>query len=191
MPERKYCEICGDEAGYLEIRVIENVHMSVCPNCKNMGDIPKVERKKYVRATVRRQSSPHMNYSSPPKRAPTQNSAPSHGHSPRKRKARITDYKIVDGVTKILKDFRLKKGLSPHEIAESLKIKENFYKRIEKGTTAMSIVLAKKFEHKYGIKLTELADAEEEEDLSSFMKNNQSSGSGMIYFKKRGKKPEY
>jgi len=97
----------------------------------------------------------------------------------------------MDDAAAILLEYRTTKGFSSKEFAESVFIKESYYKRIEKGTTAIPLDLAKKFEKKYKLILVEKEDFDENDDYSKYLKKNKGSPETMIYFKKRGEKPEY
>ncbi|MHA1647873.1 MAG: hypothetical protein ACTSVL_09905, partial [Promethearchaeota archaeon] len=62
---------------------------------------------------------------------------------------------------------------------------------IEKESTQLNIKLARRIEKKYNITLVETEDRQEEEDVSQYTPKSQDSTDSMVYFRKRGKKPEY
>ena len=185
----KECEICGREAYKLFRRKIEGVIMEVCSDCKNIGEEPDVDRSSRVQA---RNASKFRNiYSNgKPKSALKTYKSPTKPRTYRKRD-NISNFKVVDNYAEILIKCRTKIGLTAKEFANSLFIKENYYNRIEKGTTHLNIDLARRIEKKYKITLVETEEDQEEEDFSQYTKKSQDSTDSMIYFRKRGKKPEY
>lgn len=97
----------------------------------------------------------------------------------------------MDNYADILQKLRAKEHMTTKEFARTLVVKDNYYHRIEKGTTMLPIDLAQKIEKLYHVKLLETVADESEEDLSNFMKKEKSAGDSMIYFRKRGEKPKY
>ncbi len=194
MGSKGECELCGNETYSLLRREVEGVIMEVCPDCQDMGEVPKQDLRKRARANVQNQRSQKF-------RTMVQNSSPTAQSklpdSPYKRKKKVVrknrfaQFKIVENATEILLKYRTTNQLSSKNFANSIFIKENYYKRIEKGTTALSLDLARKFEKKYKLKLVEVEDADENDDYSEFLAENKSSSESMVYFKKRGQKPEY
>ncbi|MHA1672367.1 MAG: helix-turn-helix domain-containing protein [Promethearchaeota archaeon] len=192
----KECELCGREAYGLVRRDIEGVIMYVCSDCQEMGKEPAVDRKARAR-TVKKQhnTSKFQNMYGSGSRsgssAPAQRSSSS-SQSRGPRKPKLANLKIVDNAPQILLKTRMKQGLTTKEFAKSILIKDNYYKRIEKKTTAMSIDVARKFEKKYRLKLVEEeGQGEQDDEMSQFMANDSKPSDSMIYFKKRGQKPEY
>lgn len=195
MGNKGECELCGNETYTLLRREVEGVIMEVCPDCQDMGDVPKVDRRRQAQANARSQRSEKFRSMVSTSNSPTvQSRMPDSPYKVKKkaiRKDRFTQYKVVDDATNILLKYRTTNQLSSKDFANSVFIKENYYKRIEKGTTAISLDLARKFEKKYKLKLVEVEDADEKDDYSEFLKQNKTASESMVYFKKRGQKPEY
>ena len=99
---------------------------------------------------------------------------------------RIANLKLVDNAIQILIKTRKQLNLTTQQFALALLIKENYLKRIEKGTTSMPITLAQRIEKKFKITLCELEDSTEGDDYSKFLKKNRSQGESMVYFKNTG-----
>ncbi len=188
----KECELCGREAYGLVRRDIEGAIMYVCSDCQEMGKEPAVDRKARARtAKKQKNTAKFQNIYQSGSSAPAQRrSSSSQSRGP--RKPRLANLKIVDNAPQILLKTRTKQGLTTKEFAQSILIKDNYYKRIEKKTTPMSIDVARKFEKKYRLKLVEEESrGEEDDEMSKFMANDSKPSDSMIYFKKRGQKPEY
>ncbi|MHA1519041.1 MAG: helix-turn-helix domain-containing protein [Promethearchaeota archaeon] len=188
----KECELCGREAYGLVRRDIEGVIMHVCSDCQDMGKEPAADRRVRARTAKKQYNTAKFQNmygsSAPVKRRPT--TSGSRG----RRKSKLANLKIVDNAAQILLKTRTSQGLSTKEFAQSILIKDNYYKRIEKKTTPLSIDVARKFEKKYRLKLVEEESrGVEEENMSQFMSSSSKTSDSMIYFKKRGqnKKPEY
>lgn len=190
MPILKECEVCGREAHSLFRRKIEGVLMEVCNDCRDVGEEPDIDRSS---RSPTRNVSKFRNIYAPKKSKPPQKAykPPSRPSSYQKRD-NISNLKIIDNYAALLIQCRNKEGLSAKEFANSLFIKENYYNRIEKGSTQLNIKLARRIEKKYNINLVETEDRQEEEDYSKYSpKSSQDSTDSMVYFRKRGKKPEY
>ncbi|MHA1777341.1 MAG: helix-turn-helix domain-containing protein [Promethearchaeota archaeon] len=202
MGVKKECELCGRETNSLFRREIEGVLMYVCSDCKEYGEEPQVDRQMRAKQVRRSRNSEkfHGMYGSKtnsstgttPSRSTMSSSSRSLSHS-RKRKPRIANLKVIDNAAEILRKCRTKLGFSSKDFAQSVLIKENYYKRIEKQTTPLPIDIARKFEKKYHIDLIkeEEEDGADREILSRFMAKDSKSSESVIYFKKRGQKPEY
>lgn len=202
MVVKKECELCGREANSLFRREIEGVIMYVCVDCKEFGEEPQADRQMRAKKTRRSKNAEkfhsmfNSNKSSTTKSGGTR-SYPSTTHPPRsssrKSKNKIANLKLLENAAEILRKCRTKLGLSSKDFAQSVFIKENYYKRIEKETTPLPIDIAKRFEKKYHINLIK---EEEEEDadrelLSKYMAKDSKPSESMIYFKKKGQRPEY
>jgi len=189
MPVLKECEVCGREAHSLFRRKIEGVLMEVCNDCRDVGEVPDYDRGS--RAPTKKVSKFREIYS-PNKSKPAQKAyKPPSRPSSYKRRDNISNLKIIDNYANVLIQCRNEQGLSSKEFANSLFIKENYYNRIEKGSTQLNIKLARRIEKKYNITLVEKEDNQEEEDVSQYTPKSQDSTDSMVYFRKRGKKPEY
>ena len=190
MPVLKECEVCGREAHSLFRRKIEGIVMEVCNDCKDVGEEPDIDRSS---RTPTRNVSKFRDIYSPKKSKPAEKTyKPPPRPSTYKKRDNISNLKIIENYTTLLIQCRNKQGLSAKEFANSLFIKENYYNRIEKGTTQLNINLARRIEKKYQISLVEIENQEEEEEFSKYTPNtSQDSIDSMIYFRKRGKKPEY
>ncbi len=189
MPVLKECEVCGREAHSLFRRKIEGVVMEVCNDCRDVGEEPDYDRSS---RTPTRNVSKFRKIYSPKKSKPAQKTykPPSRPNSYKKRD-NISNLKITENYSDLLVQCRNTHGLSAKEFANSLFIKENYYNRIEKGSTQLNIKLARRIEKKYNITLVETEDRQEEEDFSDYTPKTQDSIDSMVYFRKRGKKPEY
>lgn len=189
MTQKKECEICGEESYRLVPRIVEGVLMRVCPNCQDLGLPPK--KKKPISDSPQKPSRLNSIYSQKKAVNPVRSGYLKKDKPAYSRRESIADYKVVDNALEILLNLRQSLRLTPREFAAELSIKENYYKRIEKGTTALPVNLAKKIDQKYHTTLIEKEDFDEEDDFSQFLKKNKDPGESMIYFKKRGQKPEY
>lgn len=188
----KECEVCGREAHSLFKRKIEGVIMEVCNDCRDVGEEPDYDRGS--RSPSRNVSKFRNIYANSPKKSKPAQKAykPPSRPSAYKKRDNISNLKIVDNYANILIKCRNEQKLSAKEFANSLFIKENYYHRIEKGTTQLNIKLARRIEKKYNITLVETEERQEDEDFSKYSpKASQDSTDSMIYFRKRGKKPEY
>ena len=192
MPVLKECEVCGREAHSLFRRKIEGVLMEVCNDCKDVGEEPEYERSS---RKPTRNVSQFRDIYSPKKSKPAQKAykPPSRPSTYKKKRDNLSNLKIIDNYITLLIQCRNKEGLSAKEFANSLFIKENYYHRIEKGTTQLNIKLARRIEKKYKITLVETEDFQEEEEDNKmqYAPKSQDSSDSMVYFRKRGKKPEY
>ncbi|WP_457557408.1 helix-turn-helix domain-containing protein [Candidatus Harpocratesius sp.] len=199
MGPRKECELCGRETYSLVRREIEGVLMYVCPDCKEYGVEPKADRLARAKQIRRKRNSEKFQsiYKTGTSSGVGSGSKLRSQHSSqrsisRKRNAKIANLKVVDNAPEILLKCRTKLGLSAKDFAHSVLVKDNYYKRIEKNTTPLPIDIARKFEKKYRLKLVEEENAgDEEEILSKFMAPRSKSADSVIYFRKRGEKPEY
>jgi len=164
--------------------------MEVCNDCRDVGEEPEYNRGS--RSPTKNVSKFREIYS-PKKSKPTQKAykPPSRPSSYRKRD-NISNLKIIDNYATLLIQCRNKQGLSAKEFANSLFIKENYYNRIEKESTQLNIKLARRIEKKYNITLVETENyQEEEDDKLQYAPKSLDSSDSMVYFRKRGKKPEY
>ena len=190
----KECELCGREAYGLVRRDIEGAIMYVCSDCQEMGKEPAVDRKAAARTVKKQHNTEKFQnmYGSGSKAPENRTPSTSRPRGSGNRKPQLANLKIVDNAPEILLKTRMQQGITPKDFAQSILIKENFYKRIEKKTTPMSIDVARKFEKKYRLKLVENENqGEEDEEMSQFMANDNKTSDSMIYFKKRGQKPDY
>ncbi|MHA1746320.1 MAG: hypothetical protein ACTSWW_10000 [Promethearchaeota archaeon] len=178
------CEVCGREAYSLFKRNIEGVIMEVCSECSNMGEEPKVERKRQVRQAIRSNNTQKFQSMYAKPRMPA--SPYKKANLPYSRRDRIANLKLVDNAIELLVKVRNQQKLTTQQFALSLLIKENYLKRIEKRSISMPINLAQRIEKKYKITLTEREDSTEDDDYSQFLKKNQSQGESMVYFKNTG-----
>jgi ribosome-binding protein aMBF1 (putative translation factor) len=191
------CEVCGRPAQKLIKRIIEGAIMNVCISCQDLGEEPPENRRKRVQQAVKASNTgrfasimgggsanpaPRPAFTGPSKR------------SPKDPDAKFTNFRVIDEAPAELLKLRTQLSLSLDKFAESLKIKANYYSRIEKGATALPLDLARLIEKKYKIKLVEQEDFDEEDDVTPYIKERKKpdlGGGGMIYIKKRGEKPEY
>lgn len=192
MGQTKECEVCGREVYKLIRREIEGVLMYVCSDCQDMGDEPEIDKRTRARAIKKDRNTDKFKnmYGSS---GPSPKYKPKSNRTSRSRKPRISNLKIVDDAPEILLKHRNKMGLSAKDFAQSVLIKDNYYKRIEKGTTSLTIEDARKFEKKYHLKLVVEEDVGEEpvEEISKFLSNDSKPAESVVYFRKRGQKPEY
>ncbi|MHA1646862.1 MAG: helix-turn-helix domain-containing protein [Promethearchaeota archaeon] len=193
MGNKKECEICGREAYTLYRRKVEGVVLNVCADCRNIGEIPDEDRRKRSVTQSRKTNSDRFNslYSGSATPKPIIRRSSKQPGKPYSAKDRFSNFKVVENAENMLQKKRIELGISSKEFASSVFIKENYYKRIEKGTTSLPIDIARKFEKKYKLTLVEVEDYEEEDDNSRYLKKKDSTGDSMVYFKKRGQKPEY
>lgn len=185
------CEICGNETSRLYRREVEGVIMYLCHNCKEMGQIPKEEiRSKRRKEQLSHNTSKFQNLYQSNSSSQSQHKGYSKDRPAYSARSRLANVKVVDNASQILLRLRTKHGMSPKEFAKSVLIKETYYSRIEKGTTALPVDIARKFEKKYHISLVEKESDDNIEDLSKFIKKDKDKPS-MVYFRKRGQKPKY
>lgn len=185
------CELCGHETSRLYRREVEGVIMYLCDQCKGMGKIPRADvRKKRQKDLQSRNTSKFKTlYSDSEDSKPTYRRT--HDRPAYSAKSRLEHLKVVDNAAQILLRLRTKQGMSPREFAKSVLIKETYYRRIEKGSTALPVDIARKFEKKYHIKLVEKESDDMIEDVSKFLKKGDKGAPSMVYFRKRGEKPDY
>jgi ribosome-binding protein aMBF1 (putative translation factor) len=196
IPKLDTCEVCGREAYRLVPRKMAGTLMHVCQDCQDLGESPAQARKtdilskeKQNKGTAYRpgyntQPSSNVPYRSVPK----PRSAKGAG-----RRDSFVELRVVDKFHLVLQKCRQEQNLTPEKFANSLSIAENYYKRLEKGSIGLPIELAKRFEKRYHITLLEKEDLDDEElNIKSFTKKeSESPTESMIYFRKRGQKPEY
>ena len=190
--DQEYCEVCGKPTSRLFRRIIDGAEMHVCYECKDFGDEPPDVRKKRITSTQQsneRKSAFSGVFPTTPK--------PSRSNTPpiKKTSKKQIDYetlKVKENAPKILLELRNHLGLTSDKFAESMNIKRNYYVRIERGETPMTLDMAKKIEQKYKIKLLDKEITEEEtDDFQSYLKTKKTPTEGMVYFRKRGQAPEY
>jgi uncharacterized protein (TIGR00270 family) len=194
MPQLDTCEICGREAYHLVKRKVEGSIIMVCDNCKDLGEEPFDRRKQIARkaSTSGNTASFHSIVNTPTRSSPRMSTPSSRPITRKKIESTFEEYRVRDDATAILLKTRTSQGLSIDQFAESIKIKGNYYNRIEKGTTGLSLDLAKTIERVYKISLLEKEASEEEPDvMKQYSKKGKAEEGGMIYFRKRGQKPEY
>ena len=186
------CELCGRETGRLFRREVEGVIMYLCVDCKDMGQIPKAEvRAKRREQQVSANSSKFKSLYSSDKNSTKLPTRGSHDRPAYSAKSRLANLNVVKNASQILLRLRTKLGLSPRDFAKSVLIKETYYSRIEKGRTALPVDVARKFEKTYHISLVEKESDDKIEDLSKFMKESDKGAPSVVYFRKRGQKPDY
>ncbi len=188
------CDICGMETYRVYKRKVAGALVDVCENCSDLGEKVHSQRKRSQSASVPYSNTQRFNSTYQPSGSGSSRPRTHSGRSVsgvRKTGNKFVDFKIVDNYTDILLKLRSREQMSVKEFARTLVVKDNYYKRIEKGTTMLPIDLAQKIEKQYQVKLLESVEDEEEEDLSNFMKKGSESGESMIYFRKRGEKPKY
>ncbi len=185
-----FCEVCGSECKYTNKRKIEGAVLNVGPCCKNMGTPVYTQRQKRELVAKKQTRSSGSTTSQPIHYQKKQR--PSAPRKPRQPRKNIANMKLVDDYIKKLVDVRNKNGLSKDEFADALKIQRSYYHRIEKGTTALPITLAETIGKKFNVKLTEMDEVVEEHEYEQLLKESKKKSTGsMVYFRKRGEKPDY
>lgn len=213
MHDEYTCELCGSPTDRKIVRIVEGVRMIVCPNCQDMGEIPKQKprRNPYQQqrygGTQQQQPSKQRyyldeapnypagqthNHSANPsikfRRRP--NKIGSHGFVPRERAPNIENLELVDDYRNILKKTRSKLGLTQNAFANSVSLSVTSYKNIENGKLDLTIKEALKIEKKYDIKLTEEISEEEFDNLNDRANKNEGLTLGDVFFKRK-KKQDY
>lgn len=192
------CEVCGRDTEDLYTRIIDGAIMHVCDECKEYGDEPPSQRKNFILTKEKANKvRPFLGFD-PNKNKPTNPSmSMPRPRGPSKKTDSINDYSIVADYASVLIKLRAQEGLSVDKFAEMLNIKRNYYARIEKKEVAIPITLARRIEARYKVKLVIKESGEQEsEDFEEYKKGQKhtpssASSEGVIYFRKRGKAPEY
>ena len=146
MPQLDTCEICGREAYHLVKRKVEGSIIMVCDDCQDLGEEPFDRRRQIARSssTSGNTTSFHSIVNTTTRSTP-RTTSPSYSSTPRKKKdSNFEEYRVRDDAPSILIKTRTSQGLSIDQFAESLKIKGNYYGRMEKGSTGVPLDLAKK-----------------------------------------------
>jgi uncharacterized protein (TIGR00270 family) len=192
--EEQTCEICGRTANRLFPRLVEGTLLHVCYDCEDLGEEPV--RKPREGGRPIKQSTNTKQFTNLFGSSTIRTSKPRglSGGSKKKKDpdAIFSDYRVIEDAPNRLLKTRTKAGLSIDAFAESLKIKGQYYNRIEKGATGLPLEIARRIEKIYKIELLELEDAEEEpKPAQKPAKSPKIEEGGIIYFRKRGQKPEY
>ena len=119
------CELCGKETDRLVKVKIDSTTMSACSACAKYGKII---------------SSPKSNFSS--------------GFAG-KQSSFVDEVEefIVPDYSRLVRDCRVKKGLTPEQFAQKLNEKESLLRKVESGSFKPSIPLAKKLQSFCHVKL--------------------------------------
>lgn len=143
------CEVCGKIVRGKPILVqIGGAKMWVCSNCAKLGTEIQRPGMDAVKAGSSRMPSARPGYRSVPAQ---------------KKKSRdvfdMIDGEINEDFSDIIREARMKMGLSQRDLAMQIKEKEGLIKKIEKGMVPEDNV-RKKIETALSIKLTESSDIE-------------------------------
>ena len=146
MTEAYYCEICGAKiAGRPYIAEVDGVEMVLCASC--YLKLARSGRARLVRAVEK------------PTRVKPKREV---------RRSRLTSiaYEVVEDYAERISEARLRRGLTPREVAERLRISEAVYRKIEQGKFKPSLDLARRIERILGVKIVEPVEEIVEEEAS-------------------------
>ncbi len=140
------CDLCGKVDENLARVLIEGVELEVCPACSKFGKVIKPVRR----------LSPKEQHKQFQKTAESQ-----------KEKIEL----LIENYAEIIKKRRESMGLSQKDFANRINEKESIIHKIETGTLAPPLSLAKKLEKALGIKLVE-----EHEEIHEIFKKKREEG---------------
>ena len=171
------CEICGEDAQRVEKRLVENIPMLLCENCKEMGKpMPRkrpahqrrrstpAPRKTRQRRSSRPSSGP-SNRGSP--RGRPQRPSPKRKSPSRPRRPTNSTEEVKENAGELIRKLRKSLGLSIEDFAESIKEKVSYARRIEQDRVSLPIKIAKKIEEIYDISLVLIRDLLDEDDIAT------------------------
>jgi len=147
------CEICGKRNDSLKRALVEGVIVDVCDNCGKFGKV--IDAKKPSAENERRIAL----------------------------KNKIPEEIIINNYHEIIKKARERKGMRQEELAKNISEKESIIHKIETGSMKPSIILAKKLEQFFNIKLIEIN--QEEKGIGLSFKNNEMTIGDLLKVQKR------
>jgi len=136
-----FCELCGNSIQSPKNVIIDGSIFNVCLSCSKRG-------KPYEPNQSSKKILPQKNVS-----MPVSQKKPNKVYS---KAIPITDEKILrPDFGKIIREARMKKGITQENIANQLSEKITLYKKIETGGIKPNDILSKKLERYLGIQLYE------------------------------------
>lgn len=150
-----FCELCGNSIQSPKNVIIDGSIFNVCLSCSKRG-------KPYEPNQPSKKTFPPKNAS-----IPMSQKKPSKVYHP--KAIPITDEKILrPDFGKIIREARMKKGITQENVANQLSEKITLYKKIETGGIKPNEILSKKLERCLGIQLYEnlVENNENEDDFS-------------------------
>lgn len=148
-----FCELCGNSIQTPKNVIIDGSIFNVCLSCSKRG-------KPYEPSQPSKKPLPSKNLS-----IPVSQKKPIKVYHP--KAIPITDEKILrPDFGKIIREARMKKGITQENVANQLSEKITLYKKIETGGIKPNDILSKKLERYLGIQLYEnlVEDNENEDD---------------------------
>lgn len=147
-----FCELCGNSIQSPKNVIIDGSIFNVCLSCSKRG-------KPYEPNQPSKKTFPPKNVS-----IPMSQKKPIKVYHP--KAIPITDEKILrPDFGKIIREARMKKGITQENVANQLSEKITLYKKIETGGIKPNEILSKKLERCLGIQLYEnLVENNENED---------------------------
>jgi putative transcription factor len=150
-----FCELCGNSIQTPKNVIIDGSIFNVCLSCSKRG-------KPYEPNQPSKKTFPPKNGS-----IPMSQKKPIKVYRP--KAIPITDEKILrPDFGKIIREARMKKGITQENVANQLSEKITLYKKIETGGIKPNEILSKKLERFLGIQLYEnlVENNENEDDFS-------------------------
>jgi putative transcription factor len=155
-----FCELCGNSTQIPKNVIIDGSIFNVCLSCSKRGKPyePKQSSKKAVSVKPGSIPVPQKKGSIPvPQRKPIR--------FPPKTIQNIDEKILRPDFGRIIREARMKKGITQENVAHQLSEKITLYKKIETGGIKPNEILSKKLERVLGIQLFEnLVENNEDED---------------------------
>jgi putative transcription factor len=129
-----YCELCGKPAVEKKMVVVDGTVFKVCMACSKHG-------KPYV--------PPQVSTATKKKKG-----VPTPGAQPKKIRIGMSDDLVLDPeFPRLIREARMKKGLTHEQLGMQMNEKANLLRRFETGALKPDEIFAKKLERHLGIKL--------------------------------------
>ena len=154
-----FCELCGNSIQTPKNVIIDGSIFNVCLSCSKRGK-PYEPNQPSKKTQPSKKPLPSKNLS-----IPVSQKKPTKVYHP--KAIPITDEKILrPDFGKIIREARMKKGITQENVANQLSEKITLYKKIETGGIKPNDILSKKLERYLGIQLYEnlVEDNENEDD---------------------------
>jgi putative transcription factor len=146
-----FCELCGNSIQTPKNVIIDGSIFNVCLSCSKRGK-PYEPNQSSKKAVSSKKGSVSISQKKPIKSYP--------------KTIQIIDEKVLrSDFGKIIREARMKKGITQENVANQLSEKITLYKKIETGGIRPNEILSKKLERVLGVKLYEnLIENNENED---------------------------
>lgn len=150
-----FCELCGRQVNEsLKSVIIEGTVLRVCPRCSTRGKPYEPRTPKNIRNALPKGPTPSI--SSQITNQPRVNLRA----NPRSRIQLTDNTVLIHDFGRIIREARMKKGLSHEQLGLKMSEKASLLKKIETGALKPDELLAKKFERYLQVKLYQTIEDE-------------------------------